>query len=91
LDLVFGKKHAEQLRDLNDIVRDIYVSQPNAVNNSNTASVVLAAIDMMVSASTSVPAPVLSLLKVAADKSKKRKIEKRVKEALNEKPKEKEK
>lgn len=85
LELIFGKTNAAQLRDLNDIVRDIYVSQPNAVNNSNTASVLLASIDMMASAGTGIPAPILSGLKITRDKLKKRKVEKKVSEALGEK------
>lgn len=85
LELIFGKTNAAQLRDLNDIVRDIYVSQPNAVNTSNTASVLLASIDMMASAGTGIPAPILSGLKITRDKLKKRKVEKKVSEALGEK------
>jgi hypothetical protein len=87
LDLVFGKQYASQLRDLNEIVRDIYVSQPNAVNSSNTASVLLASIDMMASAGTGIPAPILSGLKIMRDKAKKSKVEKRVSEALEDKKK----
>lgn len=85
LELIFGKTNAAQLRDLNDIVRDIYVSQPNAVNTSNTASVLLASIDMMASAGTGIPAPILSGLKITRDKLKKRKTDKRINEALGEK------
>lgn len=85
LELIFGKTNAAQLRDLNDIVRDIYVSQPNAVNTSNTASVLLASIDMMASAGTGIPAPILSGLKITRDKLKKRKTDKRIDEALGEK------
>jgi len=85
LELIFGKTNAAQLRDLNDIVRDIYVSQPNAVNTSNTASVLLASIDMMASAGTGIPAPILSGLKITRDKLKKRKTEKKIDEALGEK------
>lgn len=82
LDLMFGKTEAAKLRLLNDVAKDILVSQPNAVNQSNTASVVLAAFDLMASAGTGVPAPILSSLKLARDKIKTSKTEKRVKEAL---------
>lgn len=84
LDLVFGKKYAAQLSDLRDIVRDIYVSQPNAVNQSNTASVLLAAMDIMVSGVSGVPAPILSGLKMIKDKVKDRSTQKKITEALQE-------
>lgn len=82
LDLLFGKKEADKLRLLNDVTKDIMVSQPNAVNTSNTASVVLAAIDMMVTSGAGVPTPILSSLSMARDKIRKAKTEKKVEEAL---------
>ncbi len=82
LQKIFGKKGAEQLKDLNDIARDVFVAQPNAVNNSNTSSALLAAMDMMMTAGTGVPTPVLSGIKFAKDAAGRRKTEKRVQEAL---------
>lgn len=82
LEKIFGKKGAEQLRDLNDIARDVFVSQPNAVNNSNTSSALLAAMDMMMSAGAGVPTPILSGIKYGKQAIVKRKIEKRVEDAL---------
>ncbi len=82
LDLLFGKKEADKLRLLNDVTKDILVAQPNAVNTSNTASVVLAAFDLMNTAATGVPIPVLSGLKATRDRIAKSKTEKKVEEAL---------
>lgn len=82
LEIVFGKTGAEQLRTLNDVTKDIFVAQPNAVNSSNTASVVLAALDAMTAAGTGIPAPLLSGLKYTRDKAKAAKIKKKVDEAL---------
>lgn len=82
LDKIFGKKGAERLKDLNDAVKDAFVAQPNAVNNSNTSSAILAALDMMVTASAGVPVPLLSGLKIGKQAIIKRKIEKRVEDAL---------
>lgn len=82
LDLLFGKKEADKLRLLNDVTKDIMVSQPNAVNTSNTASVVLAAFDLMNTAATGVPVPVLYGLNQLKNKAKAAKTGKRVKEAL---------
>ena len=82
LDLLFGKSEASKLRLLNDVAKDILVAQPNAVNTSNTTSVLLGAFDLMSSASTGVPLPVLSGLKATRDKIKAAKTSKRVQEAL---------
>lgn len=40
LDLIFGKKQAEQIRDLKELVGDISTAPPGAVNTSNTAAVI---------------------------------------------------
>lgn len=82
LDLIFGKVGAEQIKTMRDAARDIYVSQPNAINTSNTASVILAAMDMAASAGTGIPAPVLSAIKIASDKAKAKKLQKKIDEAL---------
>lgn len=82
LEKLFGKKGANQLKDLNEIARDVFVSQPNAVNNSNTSSAILAAMDMMMTAGAGVPTPILSGIRIAKEAATKRKIDKRVREAL---------
>jgi hypothetical protein len=40
LDLLFGKKQAEQIRDLKELVADISTAPPGAVNTSTTAAVI---------------------------------------------------
>lgn len=82
LEKIFGKKGAERIKDLNASVKDAFVAQPGTVNTSNTSSAVLAAIDMMISAGTMVPTPILSGFRYGKDALKKRAIEKRVQEAL---------
>ena len=82
LDKIFGKKGAERLKDLNSTVKDAFVAQPNAVNSSNTSSAIFAAIDMITTASTGVPTPILSALKYGKDAARKRAIEKKVQESL---------
>ena len=82
LEKVFGKKGAEQLKDMNDIAKDVFVAQPGAVNTSNTSSAILAAMDMMMTAGAGVPTPILSGLKITRDSLRKRKIDKKVQEAL---------
>ena len=47
LDFIFGKKGATQLRDINDLAKDVYTSPPGAVNTSGTASVLMEALSEM--------------------------------------------
>ena len=82
LEKVFGKKGSEQLKDMNDIAKDVFVAQPGAVNTSNTSSALLAAMDMMMTAGAGVPTPILSGLKITRDSLRKRKVDKKVQEAL---------
>lgn len=82
LDKIFGKKGAEQLRDVRDISRDVIVSQPNAVNNSNTSSALIAALDLTLSAMSGLPAPVATGARALKAEVTKRKIQKKVAESL---------
>ena len=88
LDLLFGKKGAEQIRDLRDISKDVLVSQPGAVNYSNTASSIAAALDAMVLLpamffTTGIPVTgAVTGLKALSTKAKTRKVKKRIKQAL---------
>lgn len=82
LDKIFGKKGAEQLRDVRDIARDVIVSQPNAVNNSNTSSALIAALDLTLSAMSGLPAPVATGARALKSEVTKRKIQKKVAESL---------
>lgn len=38
LDVMFGKRAANQLRELNDIAKDVYTSLPGTINSSNNVS-----------------------------------------------------
>jgi len=82
LEKIFGKKGAERIKDLNASVKDAFVAQPGSVNNSNTSTAALAALDMMISAGAMVPTPIFSSLKYGKNALQKRAIEKRVQEAL---------
>lgn len=82
LDYLFGKKGAEKLRILNDVSKDIFTTPPGSVNNSNTASVLLAAMDMAVSSSAGLPLPVMSGIRMLAKNIKDRKLKARINEAL---------
>lgn len=86
LDYMFGRKGAEQVRALNDLAKDIYTAPPGAVNTSNTASVILAALDIATSGVAGFPLPVMSGLRILTTHVKDRQIQKRINEALGIKP-----
>ena len=83
LDVLYGKKGAQQLRDLVDVARDVYVSQPGAVNYSNTASVLAAAFDLISSSYVGLPLPIAITVKKGAEAVKNKKVKTRVKESLD--------
>lgn len=82
LDFIFGKKGAQQLRDLNEIAKLVRTDVPNAINSSNTASVLLAALDMGVSGAAGLPLPVASGLRMLSRHIKDNKLKARINEAL---------
>lgn len=86
LDFIFGKKGSEQLRSLNDLAKVLFTSPPGAVNHSNTASVILAALDMATSGIAGMPMPVMSGLRILTTHVKDRKIQHRINDALGIKP-----
>lgn len=44
LDFIFGKKGAQQIRDVNEIAKDVYTAPPGSINTSNTTSALLNAL-----------------------------------------------
>lgn len=82
LDFVFGRKGAEQMRAINDLAKHVYTAPPGSVNTSNTASILLAALDMGVSSSAGLPLPIASGLKLVIKNVKDKKIRNRVSAAL---------
>jgi hypothetical protein len=85
LDYLYGKKGAEQLRAVNDLAKVMFTSPPGTVNTSNTASVLLAAMDMAVSGSAGMPLPIMSGLKMLVKNVKDRKLRSRIQDALGKK------
>lgn len=82
LDFIFGRRGAEQLRTMNALAKDIYTSPPGSVNTSNTASILLAALDMSLSGVVGLPLPVASGVRILASRIKDRRLAARVNEAL---------
>lgn len=88
LDLVFGKKGAEMLRTVNDVAKDVLVAPPGALNTSNTASVLAGLMDVAISGTSGIPAPIMTTLRLATKNIKDRKTRARVRKALGVTPKE---
>jgi len=82
LDLLFGKSGAQKLRTINDVAKVVLTSPPGSVNHSNTATVLAGLMDIAVSGSSGVPAPVFTSVKLLTDGLKDKKLKKRVTDAL---------
>jgi hypothetical protein len=85
LDFILGKQRAQLVRDVNEVAKVVLTSPPGAVNTSNTASVLLAAIAEAgtTGALTGLPVPVLSAVRAGTQFVKDVKVRKRVQRALN--------
>lgn len=86
LDFVLGRKGAQQIRDMNELVKVIYTSPPGAVNTSNTASVILAAIAEAgaTGAISGLPIPAISTVRLLTKYVKDRAVRQRIMQALGE-------
>lgn len=83
LEGLFGKKQAQQLRDLSEIANVIYTAPPGAVNTSNTTSALRIALDATATAGlTGLPVPAMTAIKEAAKYVKNREVRTRVNQAL---------
>lgn len=83
LESLYGKKQAQQLRDLADIASVIYTAPPGAINHSNTASALQVALDSVGTfAVTGIPAPAATALKEAAKYIRDKKTKARINESL---------
>jgi hypothetical protein len=83
LDSLFGKKQAQQLRDLAELSIDIYTAPPGAVNFSNTASALRVYLETVLTMGvTGIPAPAATALKKATEFVKNRETKARIRKAL---------
>lgn len=86
LDIVLGKKNAEVVRDLNDVVRYVNTTPPGTlINNSGTAGVLMAAMAEAgtTGALTGLPVPVMSGLRMLAKQINNAKTRAKIQDALN--------
>jgi hypothetical protein len=84
LDFIFGKKGAQQIRDVNGIAQDAFTAPPGSVNTSNTASILIGLLDTAVSGVSGMPLPIGTAANFAVKAVKERSLKKRVGEALAE-------
>jgi hypothetical protein len=83
LEGLYGKKQAQQIRDLGEIAIDIYTAPPGAINFSNTASALQVALDsVMTFGLTGIPAPAITALREASKYLKNREVRNRVRQSL---------
>ncbi len=84
LDYVFGPQGAEKLRAINEISKTLFTTPASAaINHSNTAATLAAAMDIAMSGLSGFPAPVASALRLATKHIKDNKVRARVTKALN--------
>lgn len=85
LDFIFGKKGAQQMRDLRDLAQYVKTVPPEAgINTSNTAATLLSAFaDVTFSGLSGTPAPVATLARVAVRSIRDRALRRRIEDALN--------
>lgn len=86
LEVVFGKKGAQQMRDLNELAKVARTIPPEAgVNASNTAMTLLAAFgDVGITGLSGVPAPLITSSRMALRYIKDVQLRKRILQALGE-------
>jgi hypothetical protein len=86
LDFIFGKKGAQQLRDMRELAQLAKTAPPEAaINYANTAATLLfAAADVAVSGISGIPAPIATVTRLGVKHIKDAGLRKRINEALNE-------
>lgn len=83
LDYMFGKKGAEQMRTLNDVAKEVFTAPPGVINTSNTASVLMTALDTMGTwGVTGVPVPAIQALRSTKKLVEQRATKRKIQEAL---------
>ncbi len=84
LDFIFGKKGAQQMRDIRDLAQIAKTVPPEAaVNTSNTATTLLAGfVDVGTSGATGLPLPIATMVRVVRQHVKDSALRRRIEDAL---------
>jgi hypothetical protein len=86
LDYIFGKKGAEQIRDLRDVMMNVYSPVPGTTNYSNTASALLRGLERINASPLSKIPVVGSATKYAEESLQQKQLKKMVEESLKYQP-----
>jgi hypothetical protein len=86
LDYIFGKKGAEQIRDLRDVMMNVYSPVPGTTNYSNTASALLRGLERINASPLSKIPVVGSATKYAEESLQQKQLKKLVEESLKYQP-----
>lgn len=86
LDYIFGKKGAEEIRELRDVMVDVYSPVPGTVNTSNTASALLRGFERINASPLSKIPVVGSATKYAEESLQQKALKKMVEESLKYQP-----
>lgn len=86
LDYIFGKKGAEEIRNLRDVMLDVYSSVPGAANYSNTASTLIRALENINKSPLSRIPGVGSATRYAEESARQKALQKLVNESLTYRP-----
>lgn len=84
LDYIFGRQGAEKLRVINDVAKDVLTVPPGSVNTSNTATVLAGLMDVAISGTAGVPAPVMTSFRLLTKSIKDSSLKAKVRQALGE-------
>lgn len=87
LDFIFGSQGAAQLRAINEVSKDALTAPPGTVNTSNTASVIAGMLDIAISGTSGIPAPIMTSFRLLTKKTKEAKTRDRVEKSLKAKKK----
>jgi hypothetical protein len=84
LERIFGKRGAQQMRDINDLAKVVFTAPPGVVNTSNTASVLGAMVEAgAMGGATGLPIPIASAVRALLGHVKDKKLRARIEETLN--------
>ncbi len=82
LDLIFNAEKAEQIRTINEVAKLIMTSPPGTVNTSNTATVLAGMLDIAISGTSGIPAPIATTIRAIKNKRADSELRKKIEEHL---------
>lgn len=86
LDFILGRRGAQSIRDLNEVIRDVKTVPPEAaINTSNTAATLAGLVDVVITGLLGgTPAPITTATRLAVKRIRDVKLRRRISDALDE-------